>query len=367
MFREVVSSLDLRQIPDRYQERAECILETLQSYFVDMPRGDSFLEGPDFRDSFERFREATSNGDDLSSATILAAIAGDSRVWVVLRAVAGLTPPEAAALSMEAAVDNGEQLSITSEVARRLDARCRRGEPVLIDNSFTVTKAARTDSDALVAMATYLPPLIARGPGEVGRGRVHRFDKIDTRNGLESIRQALVSGGEMYPELLYERILGRPFATHRDAVSDLVGDALEYQIMGVLATHGIKARRIGRREKVDTFEQAPDIIAPYAESVADVAVAIEAKMAEDDGTARDKVARVKTLREHEDKRASRGEKRRQVVAVLDGRGFGVRAPDLRRLLDACDGHVYTAAELEALVQPYGPLFELIPRAKQPTQ
>jgi hypothetical protein len=356
---EAASRLDLRQIPDEYQERAECILETLQSYFVDMPRGESFLEGSDFRDSFERFRQATSNGADLSADTILAAIKDDSRVWVVLRAIAGVTPPEAAALTMEAAVDEGDLLSITTEVARRVDARCRRGEPVLLEGDDAGNKAARTDSDALSVMATYLPPMVARGPGEVAEGRVHRFDKVDTRNGLESIRKALVSGGEMYAELLYERILGRPFATHRDAVSDLVGDALEYQIMGMLAASGIEARQIRRREIVETFEQAPDIIAPYYGAISDVEVVIEAKLAEDDGTARDKVARVKTLRENEDKRASRGETPRQIVAVLDGRGFGVRAPDLRRLLDACDGHVYTAAELEALVQPRGPFFELI--------
>lgn len=352
--------MDLRQIPDEHQERAECILETLQSYFVDMPRGESFLESSDFRDSFERFREATSNGAHLSADTMLTAIKDDSRAWVVLRAIAGVTPPEAAALTMEAAVDEGELLSITTEVARRVDARCRRGEPVLLtEGTDAGTKAARTDSDVLRAMATYLPVIVARGPEEVAEGRVHRFDKVDTRNGLESIQKALVSGGEMYAELLYERILGRPFATHRDAVSDLVGDALEYQIMGVLAANGIEAKQIRKRGTVETFEQAPDIIAPYYGMIDDVKVAIEAKLAEDDGTARDKVARVKTLRENEDKRASRGEKRRQVVAVLDGRGFGVRAPDLRRLLDACDGHVYTATELEALVRPGGPFFELI--------
>jgi hypothetical protein len=355
--------MDLRQIPEEHRERAEGILETLQSYFVDMPRGESFLEGPDFHASFGRFREETSDGADLSPGTILGAIRKDSRAWVVLRAIAGVTPPEAAALAMEAAVEEGDPLSITAEVARRVDARCRRGEPVLLADPKAGNKAARTDSEALSAMAKYLPSIVARGPGKVAEDRVHRFDKVDTREGQKSIRQTLAEGGEMYPELLYERILGRPFATHRDAVSDLVGDALEYQIMGVLAAHGIEARQIGKREVVETFEQAPDIVAPYNGSIDDVDVVIEAKLAEDDGTARDKVSRVKTLRENEDKRASRGERPRQVVAVLDGRGFGVRAPDLRRLLNACDGHVYTAAELEALVEPGGPFFEL---AKRPS-
>ncbi|MGH7487836.1 MAG: hypothetical protein ACREMY_19875, partial [bacterium] len=187
-------------------------------------------------------------------------------------------------------------------------------------------------------------------------GRVHRFDKVDTRDGSRSIKQALAHGGDMYAELLYERILGRPFATHRDAVSDMVGDALEDNIMKVLVARGIEAKKTGKREKVPTFEQAPDIIAPYTGSIADVNVAIEAKLAEDDGTARDKVARVLRLRANEDERETAGEKRRQVVAVLDGRGFGVREPDLSRLLIACDGYVFTGAELDKLVEPGGPFF-----------
>lgn len=346
--------MDLQQIPEQYRERAECILGTLQSYFVDMPRGENFLAGADFRRSFENFRDVTSGGADLSPSTILAAIRNDSRVWVVVRAIAGVTPPEAAALAMEAAAEEGRQLSITAEMARAVDSRCRRGEPVLLEDPTGGTKADRGASEALSAMATHLPGVIARGPGKVAANRVHRLDKIDTRNGEKSLRKALAEEGEMYSELLYERILGRPFATHRDAVSDLVGDVLENRIMEVLAAHGISARQTGKREPVVTFEQAPDIVAPYAGSIDDVEVAIEAKLAEDDGTARDKVARVKSLRENEDRRAARGEKRRLVVAVLDGRGFGVRAPDLRRLLAACDGHVYAAAELEKLVQPGGP-------------
>ena len=349
--------MDLRQIPEQYQARAECILESLRSYFVEMPRGGNFLEGSDFRRSFERFREATSSGADLSPTTILTAIREDSRAWVVLRAIAGVTPPEAAALAMEAAVAVGQQLSITAETARTVDARCRRGDPVLPEDLSVGTKAARRESDALVAMATYLPGILARGPGKVVSGRVHRLNKVDTRDGQKSIQKALSVSGEMYSELLYERILGRPFATHRDAVSDLVGDALEDQIMEVLAAHGISAQKTGRREPIVTFEQAPDIVAPFTGLIDDVEVAIEAKLAEDDGTARDKVARVKTLRENEDKRERRGEKRRKIVAVLDGRGFGVRAPDLRRLLDACDGHVYAAAELERLAGPDGPFFD----------
>lgn len=37
-----------------------------------------------------------------------------------------------------------------------------------------------------------------------------------------------------YPVLLYERLLGRPFAGHRDSVSELIGDVMETAIEAVL-------------------------------------------------------------------------------------------------------------------------------------
>jgi hypothetical protein len=41
--------------------------------------------------------------------------------------------------------------------------------------------------------------------------------------------------GVPYAMLLYERFLGRPFAGHRDSVSEIVGDSLESAIEDVLA------------------------------------------------------------------------------------------------------------------------------------
>ena len=64
--------------------------------------------------------------------------------------------------------------------------------------------------------------------------------------------------------MLYERYLGRPFAAHRDAVSELVGEVME----NVIFLH-------------------PDEVNPV--------MIIEAKITSDDGTARDKVARIKEM------------------------------------------------------------------------
>jgi hypothetical protein len=94
--------------------------------------------------------------------------------------------------------------------------------------------------------------------------------------------------------LLYERFLGRPFAGHRDSVSEIIGDILESAIEDVLAKAGISFRKTKRAERIEGFDQTPDFIIP---SEFNPQVIIEAKITEDDGTARDKVTRIQHLGE----------------------------------------------------------------------
>ena len=91
---------------------------------------------------------------------------------------------------------------------------------------------------------------------------------------------------------MYERFLGRPFAGHRDSVSELVGNLLESAIAKVLDQYGVDSRRPKRAEKIAGFDQTPDFIVPDEYNPQ---VVIEAKVTEDDGTARDKVTRVQHL------------------------------------------------------------------------
>jgi hypothetical protein len=137
-----------------------------------------------------------------------------------------------------------------------------------------------------------------------------------------------------YAALLYERFMGRPFAGHRDAVSGLVGDIVENAIETALTSAGVSHRKTKRIERIAGFDQAPDFIVP---NEFNPAVIIEAKLSEDDGTARDKVSRVQNLRALRD---SEG-KRYQIAGCLAGRGFRVRREDMRRLLQATDGLVFT--------------------------
>jgi hypothetical protein len=76
---------------------------------------------------------------------------------------------------------------------------------------------------------------------------LHRLDKADTRGGLSSAKP-LAAIGVPYAMLLYERFLGRPFAGHRDSISELIGDVLELAIETELTNAGISFRKTRRAE-----------------------------------------------------------------------------------------------------------------------
>ena len=78
-------------------------------------------------------------------------------------------------------------------------------------------------------------------------------------------------------------------------------------------------------------------------------VVIEAKLTEDDGTARDKVTRIQHLNSLSIAGQPRGRHKFEVIACIAGRGFGVRREDMKKLLIATRGKVFTPKTLDRLV------------------
>jgi hypothetical protein len=70
---------------------------------------------------------------------------------------------------------------------------------------------------------------------------------------------------------------------------------------------------------------------------------------EDDGTARDKITRVQHLAELSRQGQVRGKRRFQVIACIAGRGFGVRREDMKKLILATEGKVFSLASIDRLV------------------
>jgi hypothetical protein len=92
----------------------------------------------------------------------------------------------------------------------------------------------------------------------------------------------------------------------------------------------ISFRKTKRAERIAGFDQAPDFVVP---DEFNPQVVIEAKLTENDGTARDKITRVQHLGTLSmQSRQPREPPRFEVIACIAGRGFKVRREDMKKLL-----------------------------------
>lgn len=307
------------------------VFSELKSGFLELPKGQGFIEYPIFESGYQILKKATAGFTRVTAENITPAVYSTPIAFIVLRTILGFTPSEWADVTTErtgVGVDQG--------AARTMDRKFRVAPTVPLKDRNSVT------DQRLKAMVVAAVQTLEGGTNHVDRTLIlHRLDKVDTVNGVVSIRP-IADLGVPYPILLYERFLGRPFAGHRDSVSELVGDVVESAIEDVLSKAGVSYRKTKRAERIVGFDQAPDFIIP---DEFNPAVIIEAKLTEDDGTARDKVARVQQLRNLREE----GGMSYDVVACIAGRGFKVRRNDMRRLLVATNGLVFTLATIEYLI------------------
>lgn len=307
------------------------VFAELKSNFMEMPRGVDFIDYLTFEKGYQTLKRTTKAFTKVDASAVEAAYAEAPIALIVFRSILGLTPPEWAYLASEVTATR-----ITQGAARNIDREIRSAP--LVPRVPGRTKAMERVRALISAGIQSLQAGAGKPPASV----LHRLDKADTREGLRSLRP-LADLGVPYPVLLYERFLGRPFASHRDAVSERVGEVVEAAVKDVLTAAKVSFRETKRAERIHGFDQAPDFIIP--DEFAPAAV-IEAKLTEDDGTARDKVARVQRLRTLRDETAQTYD----VIACIAGRGFQQRRQDMRRLLNATEGKVFTLATLEHLVQ-----------------
>jgi len=307
------------------------VFSELKSSFIEMPRGEGFIDYATFERGYQALKRATDDFASVTAATVEAAVAETPISFVVFRSILGFTPPEWAYVTAEMTgveVDQG--------AARSMDRRMRMRplEPHPLGTTLT-------DQRIRAMIVAGVKTLVTGVDTEVATV-LHRLDKADTKEGIKSL-QPVADLGVPYPVLLYERFLGRPFASHRDSVSELVGEVVEGAIKDVLTAAKVSFRETKRAERITGFDQAPDFIIP--DEFNPVAL-IEAKLTEDDGTARDKVSRVQRLRTLRDQTGHTYD----VIACIAGRGFKVRREDMRRLLQATDGKVFTLATMHLLIE-----------------
>ncbi len=325
-------SLDrLRSDLDEYVNR---VFRALESDFLVMPRGEGFVVFDAFVEGYEAIYAATEGFERIDADTLFETVCRVPIGLVVLRTILGLSPPE---WSDVTTLISG--VTVGQGFARSLDRGIRRDPESPIGHTALQEERIR----ALVGTAC---ELLTRPVPVTDADHIHRLDKVDTTLGQESL-VGVASGGVDYPSLLYERFLGRPFASHRDSVSELVGGALEDKIERELIAGEVPHFRTKQAEALEGWQQNPDFFCPDCENP--IAL-IEAKMTQDDGTARDKVARVIRLAEMRNSRERDGLAGFEVIACIAGRGFGVRRADMKALLLATRGLVFTMSQVDRLTK-----------------
>jgi len=330
--------LDQSELETRLDEMVEETFQDLRSQFLVLPKGSGFTEYEKFQAAYELLKRKTKAFRVFEEQVIWSALEQDALVFVVLRTILGLTLPEWAELARS---DRG--IDVKTAAARDLDRNARQDISYFNKLQNRATSKNLNRAKALIDVAIHY---ITNGVSpDLPSDLIHRLDKVDTSEGLVSLQQ-VATLHVPYAVVLYERLLGRPFASHRDAISELIGNVLESAIQKRLDDYQITYRPTRRAERIAGFEQAPDFLIPTEVSPE---VIIEAKIAGDDGTARDKVTRILRLAEMRDQRIRENRPSFELIACIDGRGFGVRRQDMRNLLRATRGKVFTLSNLDALI------------------
>lgn len=341
------------QLKENLEKMVDATISDLGSEFLLMPEGPAFLNYDDFRSAYEVLKKRTHAFLDFTKSRIVDAVMQNSRAFCVLRSMLGMTPPEWAELAK-----SQYDVIIPQNAARILDRKCREDMSYVLrlktkyEHQMARCKekglqrpkrpASLERIDTLIQTAVHF---LTKGAPRAAEGLVHRMAKFDSSHGMESLQYA-ARENVPYAVLLYERYLGRPFAAHRDAVSELVGETIENAIEDHLRKSGVTYRKTQRAERIPGFGQAPDFCIP---DEMNPAVVIEAKLTSDDGTARDKVARIKELETQRNQHVAQGRPYYEVVACIDGRGFRERREDMRQMLLRLNGKVFTLATLDRLI------------------
>lgn len=326
--------VSFEEVENNIDEYINAVFSSLESEFLTMPKGEDFIDYSVFEKGYEALKQVT-NDFTLFNLDSILPVAFEIPISItVMRTILGFSPPEWAYVTSQRT-----NIEVSQSAVRTLDRKIRANPIQQLGNG----KILKERVKALLETACVL---ISEGAPRVDSYKIHRLDKADTKFGLNSVKN-MADLGVPYSMLLYERFLGRPFAGHRDSVSDLVGDILEIAIEEKLSKAGISYRKTKRAEKITDFDQSPDFIIP---DEFNPKIVIEAKITEDDGTARDKVTRIQHLDELSRANQPDNKQKFEVIACIAGRGFKVRREDMKKLLIATRGKVFTLKTIDKIVE-----------------
>jgi hypothetical protein len=208
---------DLAYLHSHLDDMVESVFSDLQSQFLVLPRGKNLVTYGDFQAAYEVLKRHTAAFTAVSEHAIWQALRENALALLALRTILGISPPEWADLARS---ERGSD--IDQGYARGLEKRARQSAEFIGQLRRPRGALALSRIEALVSVAVHY---ITQGAPAGAADTVHRLDKVDTAEGLVSVQHAATQHVP-YAVLLYERYMGRPFASHRDSISELVGPSL---------------------------------------------------------------------------------------------------------------------------------------------
>ncbi len=299
-----------------------------------VPRGDSMFAEDAFTEAYAALAAGTDDFTRVDAATLKATLLECPAALAPLRMILGLTHNE---LAVAVRLHDPES-NVAGGSLKNLERSAPQEHP-------TATRQRIVGSIAGAVLAMMNRDLLTVPP----RATTHfhsKLDKRDTVNGWPSVRDHIA--GVPYSALLFQRYVGGVWRQVQDAYSEVKGDAvLEIPLQDLLDAHRVPYHRTkrgapGAAETATRFglKPGPDFVIPDDSPT----LVIESKVAEDGGTARDKVARIQTLVTAANERGLRA------CALIDGKGWTERPNALCDVILATQGRTYTMATVEQILQ-----------------
>ncbi|MGH8898132.1 MAG: hypothetical protein ACRDZ4_14225 [Egibacteraceae bacterium] len=295
------------------------------------------------QESYTKAHATTEGFTKVDEDSLRGVLGAEPTTLRIFRLLLGLTWPEFAAT--------------TAEVAEDFDTRA------IGKDTIKAFEAGRqpTEAQARVLAAvihhtmtgTLFPP--ARGTTRL------KLQKPDTFEGWKTVREYAAHGVPL-PVLLHQRHYGGAFRQLLDATSMQRGDVLEDAVEALVRGAGTPSVRTGSHNQMEieqrfglTVKPAPDFV--FHDDADNLRAMLECKCANDGGTARDKAARFRSLRQESVRLGGVA-----LFAVVAGLGWRRTADALGPVIRDTEGRTFTLPNLTQMlsVEPLSLLAGLVP-------
>src|ERR1039458_8345508 len=152
------------------------VFAELKSSFLEMPRGEGFIDYTTFERGYQALKRATGDFVVVTSATVEAAIADAPIAFIVFRTILGFTPPEWAYITTETT-----DVPVDQGAARSID-RNMRMHPL----TPRPLRSPLSDQRIIAMIETGVKVLLAGAKTKLPT-LLHRLDKADTKEGIKSV------------------------------------------------------------------------------------------------------------------------------------------------------------------------------------